>query len=579
MVEMIGKLSAERFRIFLEKGTLYLLRNAICDEDGIAHNGRRAYAWTLMRWLYERDGDSIWMNRMEELCAQLGPNIRKNSYGAMVIYPGLHERRNYSTNAIDCGIIVDSFHDFKSILPLKAGEYSHQIDEIAHSYLVEKINSDNRIHNQYLWACTGLSRWVSSNYDHPMTEKYIRSLMRILSKWEKYIEEDGYTPYKSDVDNPFQDAATTYYHSRCIAFCLYILENCGIKNERIENGLERSAYFLANMIRVNGTKEIALESKRYYFFGDYEVGSHSYDLYVYSWMYRRTGELNWLILAYHVLSFLIEAQEDDGAVASHNLPSVYDWQCDTMRNSHLAWLTRVPDDFYTAIFSLREPIHVPKPMSSRSQRHICVVGDKRAWAHCVIRKSPLAGHVGQRVSGIILETKPNIHSLLSSYPLHYRIRGNPREFVKSARPALDLTFRNTLYKVFDCIVFKRRLRQAWQHLKYDLLEYFFAGLLVRSTEFCCILGNVRLGETSLSHDLVATDVLGEQERNLGHRTIDWSGSKVNITDQLTFWKQLRVRLPAGWKCHGGKIVTSGEYLVGPGEVQYQGSILLGDLRA
>lgn len=101
------------------KGAEYLYQTRLCDENHLPH-GRRSYVWPLFRWLYEHDKDETWMRKARSVADELLPTVRRNPSGEMVIFPGLHHRRNYSTNAIDFGTFVDSFFDFEM---LQRGEY------------------------------------------------------------------------------------------------------------------------------------------------------------------------------------------------------------------------------------------------------------------------------------------------------------------------------------------------------------------------------------------------------------------------------------------------------------------------
>lgn len=237
MDDFSSQLSMESLRATIDCSARYLHSMAICDEDNLAHNGRRAYSWTLMRWLYEHKSEEEWLILMEDIASDLYPTIKRNETGSMVIFPGLHERRNYSSNAIDCGILVDAFHDYLEVLPGKATVLRAKVDEVARSYLAKKLEGDNRIHNQYLWAGTGLARWLAANKNDRDASIYQGLLEKNLLKWLSYNEGDGYSPYKSDPLMPYQDAVTTYYHSRCLAFSWYILEHCEIQKSNFEDAL------------------------------------------------------------------------------------------------------------------------------------------------------------------------------------------------------------------------------------------------------------------------------------------------------------------------------------------------------
>ena len=140
---------------FIAKAAMNMFQNRFCTECRIEHNGRLAYLWSLIAYLKQRGVNTIDTQLVAE---QTSRQILK--------------RGNYSTNAIDCGILVDSFFDL--IEGFKIGKnYLSAIDNIANTYLVRKISGPKRMHNQYLWAGTGLARWLwYSRENKIVTQRY-----------------------------------------------------------------------------------------------------------------------------------------------------------------------------------------------------------------------------------------------------------------------------------------------------------------------------------------------------------------------------------------------------------------------
>lgn len=140
-------------RNLIAGGAEYLTAHTLCDEDRLPH-GRRAYVWPLLSWLYRHDKNEEWRKKAKTVADELYPTVRKNPAGETVIFPGLHHRRNYSTNAIDCGTFVDSFYDFAELHTGHALEPN--VRDVATGYILKKITGHKDVHDQYLWAATGL---------------------------------------------------------------------------------------------------------------------------------------------------------------------------------------------------------------------------------------------------------------------------------------------------------------------------------------------------------------------------------------------------------------------------------------
>ena len=113
--------------------------------------------WPLLNWLYRHDGNKELVKKAEIVADELDPTVRHNPSGEMVIFPGLHHRRNYSTNAIDCGTFVDSFFDFKELQRGTPHPLDAKVNEVATNYILKKITGHKDVHDQFIWAATGLA--------------------------------------------------------------------------------------------------------------------------------------------------------------------------------------------------------------------------------------------------------------------------------------------------------------------------------------------------------------------------------------------------------------------------------------
>src|SRR3989338_97145 len=177
-------------KALISKGAEYLYQTRVCDEDHLPH-GRRAYVWPLLNWLYKHDGNKEWVKKAEIVADELDPTVRENPSGEMVIFPGLHHRRNYSTNAIDCGTFVDSFYDFAEL------HVGHPLEpkaaEVATDYILKKITGHKDVHDQYLWAATGLARFLSVHETDAEASHYRKALEDTLDFWVAHNEADGFS--------------------------------------------------------------------------------------------------------------------------------------------------------------------------------------------------------------------------------------------------------------------------------------------------------------------------------------------------------------------------------------------------
>lgn len=533
-----------RITALFANGAEYLYRHRICDEDRLPH-GRRAYVWPLLAWLYRHGGSEEWQRKAETVANELYPTVRRNPAGETIIFPGLHHRRNYSTNAIDCGTFVDSFYDF---LELHCGA-PHPLEpkarDVAATYLLKKIIGHKDVHDQYLWAATGLARYLREHENDPCAQQYRKTLEDTVDFWVSHHEKDGYSPYMQS--DPFMGGLTPYYFSRRIAFSWYILLQTRLRRPDIEAKLLTAARFLATLLRPDGTKEMLLEAKRYYFWGSYEADSHPFDIYVFSKSYEQTRDAFWLDAAAASLKKLLDAQIPSGAIRSRAREAgVRDWQCDTMRTGHLAWLTRLSDEELARI-SHRDirPLRAQYRFDAATESdRVLLIGNAERWIHFVTRKGQLAGHAGERSSGALVPSGASVTDLRRPCLFHYRARGNPLLFLKHNRPALAATFQYAVFHVWDCLYHKKAFSLAFAFLRDGFFGYLSTGLCTRSTEFATALSNVTVGRDRITHDLTLSDVGGYQTEIIGRREIRWDESAVmRIEDTITSATRIRLTLP------------------------------------
>ena len=245
-----------------------------------------------------------------------------------------------------------------------------------------------------------------------------------------------------------------------------------------------------------------------------------------------------------------------------------------MRTGHLAWLTRVPDYFLEkALVQNMEDIALPKNFfQNKKNSRLFLIGNTSGWLHFLVKKSPLAGYAGQRVSGLIFKNQANINNILRRLPLHYRSLANPCIFLKNSAHALNMTLRHVRAHVFDCFVFKRQFKQGWAILKYNLFIYLGVGMFIKSTEFNLSIEDLQIGDYEIKHSLVLTDVNGYQRTIIGTRIIKWDErGKAEVVDRI-FKGRYKVLVPDGWQCEGGQLADNSCLVSAPATITFRGKL-------
>lgn len=552
-------------------GAEYLFDHVRCDEDKIQHNGRRAYLWPMCRWLFEITGEEQWKEKALKSAKEVLPYLKKDPKGSMIIYPGLYTQRNFSTNAIDCGIFLDSVHDLFALCSKELKRYHPLIDEMAHTYNAEKINGPFYIQNQILWCGTGLARWMSKNPGDAKQEEYKKQLLASLHKWAAGVEPDGCSFYTTNKKYPAQLGPTTYYHSRCIAFVLYILEKIGEDDPFIQDAVNRSSKFLLRMYTPSGTKRITLSTKRYYFWGLSENGSNPYDIYVFWKMFEKTGASVWQSAAGQALRLLYASQCKEGNIHSNNSKQNTDWQCDTMRTSHVAWLTKIPSEFLNSLETKRKiPFILPKKMLEIGQQDsLFLIGNQYKWCHFLVKKTPLCGWSGQRATGLLCDDKKTLNDLRQRMPLSYCYSNGWTGF-KCLRPRLVWkSFKHSYLHAKHCLFYKNKPHQAWLFLRDNLLGFTYLMMSQRRTEWTCLLKGLKTSENEVKHDLILADVFGENTSLIGKRSMRWSNERLHVED--TIQKPGNYRISLGPFCMEGANEGNNNRLLsikGPGRYCY-----------
>lgn len=339
--------------LFLDRALRFLERNRDCAEDHVQHTGRLAYGIIIAAALYRETDDQRYARSASTTAQLVLEQFRHNGY-AYVFYPGLHDGRNASTNAIDCGCAVDALSIF-----METFGRSERVEETIRlclgSYLLG--TCEKEITNQRLWAATGVASALNvlgPRLGDTLRDHAIGMLSSVVTTTLGEQVPGGAFPYWPNASQHKRsaglDGTTTYYHSRCLTFLHrvgQVLRACSPEFAQsalcreMEQSLAQGVRYLSLMYQPNGTKSLNLECKRWYWAGSYEVASHPYDVYSLLHVQGRGLEPRWQeALAALSLRQLVSHQDDEGAICP-TLPQRPNWQCRVMFTSHLAWAARL----------------------------------------------------------------------------------------------------------------------------------------------------------------------------------------------------------------------------------------------
>ncbi len=318
------------FENFLKQTAKYLEDNIRCQKHKIEHTGKNIYAVVFYSHLGQLEkGKKLILNTVKK--------ITKDGE-SWIFYPGRLDHYNKSNNVIDCGAIVDSISSFlkkhKNIFTKKElYEVENALEKVVYTYLTSAaINKP--ITNQRLWGLTGLA----SYYDYSKDEKLVSLIKKSIEISLDEMTRDGFFIYypKAKANNCFEgySGLTTYYQSRHTSFLYYSIEKADLDLNVYQPRLEKSIEALLGMYKKEGYKDLNLECKRWYWLGDYEVASNSFDIYALS---KSNNPLARQVLNNSLVQ--IKNHFYNGHLHSHKGVN-NDFQCYVFWNAHLAWLVR-----------------------------------------------------------------------------------------------------------------------------------------------------------------------------------------------------------------------------------------------
>lgn len=315
----------------------------ICPKHHIEHTGKNVYTIVTDLVLYEHTGGEEQFERAKRRALRTVERLGQQEGGSWIFYPGNHDGRNMSNTVIDCGACVDAlatlYADYKDKLTAEEGEkIQNAIEKCADTYLVKAV-IDKTLTNQRLWGVTGLAAAYRALGKAEWKEKVLQSIERSMGD----MWSDGTFPYYPDEQKgkvPEGSIDTTpFYHSRHAGFILYALEQVDESPLRFKDQLVQSAKLLVSMYGIDAKKPRGLEAKRWYFPANYEVASHSFDLYTLMCADKLSGDSRFQAAAHHALRVLMEHQREGGSIVDH-FGGPHNFQCETFWTAHTAWAAR-----------------------------------------------------------------------------------------------------------------------------------------------------------------------------------------------------------------------------------------------
>ena len=513
----------------------YISSNLFCKEDKVFHRGRNSYLWTLYKYLYKKNKDPKILDKVKKSLITYKNCFSKNNNNDLILLPGLNDRGNYSTNAIDCGIFLDCINDLKEITNIPY-ELNTGAKEIFFKYAFNKLKNISPIHNQYLWLLSGFSRCIN-DFAEENKKLYKELVLEIINYFYSENQSDGACSYSKLSDD--LNHITTYYHSRCLAFAFYSIDNISVDNRKYADYFLKGAFFLAKMYKWDGIKSLTLETKRYYFHNNYEVASSPYDIYVFEKAYDLSGDNYWLGLSSKCIDNIYQNTNKNGALKSNIDGKYQDWQCNIMRTTHNAWLTKLSEDF---LLKVEQFIHLNDSEKQKSrlqffsnkyfrQSNTCLLYliDNNSYYQFLRNKSPISNLYGHRLLGIQPKKHLPISNLIKVLPYEYRSFSFAALRIDYLKKDLG-SIKGSLLQIKDSLLRKKNIMKSIGIFNDHLISYLLIGYTTLSSSFPLEISDCINSKKWIAHQLDLADIKGQNKVNIGFRKIYLKNQKLIILD-------------------------------------------------
>ena len=259
-----------------------------CAVHGVEHTARTATSIVVDLALRRVTGqDRYWERALRRARRVVARLVRDPEHGAWIFAPGRLDPYNCSNNVIDSGECARClgtlllYADDKLDTALR-----EQVTEVlrrnATTYLTDAVVT-KEVTNQRLWGAMGLATAARALGESTWFAAVRTSIERSLAEQHA----DGSFPYHPEPDrfglHPGAADVSVYYQARVLTYLWQALamlgEDAGTVREPTLAALRRGLDFLVATYTPAGTKCAALEGKRWFWAGPYEVGSHPLDVY------------------------------------------------------------------------------------------------------------------------------------------------------------------------------------------------------------------------------------------------------------------------------------------------------------
>lgn len=320
------------FREMVRDAAAYLEAHYRCPKHHVEHTGNLCYLLDLYSYLGDIEKGKRMLDFLVEKIV--------DTPGGAVFYPGHQDPMNMSQNVIDAGAAVDCMARFlhmhrEALPPAEHERYGGALRRVVEPYL-KTAALGKPITNQRLWGLTGLASYARYVGTNVYSEIIVASIEQAFAD----MTADGFFIYMphAEAQGNFSgyDGFTTFYQSRCSAFIRYSLEAAGVDAAPYEERLRKSEQALLAQYRADGTKDLRLECKRWYWLSPYEVASAGFDGYALARSAEPAAHS-----ALQNLFFQVRRHFSGGYLHSH-IGAPINFQCPIFWTAHLAWLTRIP---------------------------------------------------------------------------------------------------------------------------------------------------------------------------------------------------------------------------------------------
>ena len=259
-----------------------------CAVHGVEHTARTATSIVIDLALRRVTGqDRYWERALRRARRVVARLVRDPEHGAWIFAPGRLDPYNCSNNVIDSGecarclgtllLYADDMLD-----AALREQVTEALRRNATTYLTDAVVT-KEVTNQRLWGAMGLATAARALDETAWFAAVRTSIERSLAEQHA----DGSFPYHPEPDHfglhPGAADVSVYYQARVLTYLWQALamlgEDAGTVREPTLAALRRGLDFLTVTYTPAGTKCAALEGKRWFWAGPYEVGSHPLDVY------------------------------------------------------------------------------------------------------------------------------------------------------------------------------------------------------------------------------------------------------------------------------------------------------------